>query len=110
MRTIGGWNSAGWTTKAHLSVDRCRRPLSVLLTPGQAHDNPLLIPVLEARLRSRSWRWATIAQSTERLIADRAYSHPSTRKALRQKGIRTVIPEKSDQLARRQAKGSRGGR
>jgi transposase len=29
---------------------------------------------------------------------------------LRQKGIRTVIPEKSDQLVRRQAKGSRGGR
>jgi transposase len=29
---------------------------------------------------------------------------------LREKGIRAVIPEKSDQLTRRQAKGSRGGR
>ena len=29
---------------------------------------------------------------------------------MRQKGIRAVIPEKSDQLTRRQAKGSRGGR
>lgn len=44
------------------------------------------------------------------VVADKAYSHPSTRTALRGKGIRTVIPERSDQIARRKAKGSRGGR
>ena len=44
------------------------------------------------------------------LIADKAYSHPSTRHALRRRQIRTVIPERRDQAARRQAAGSRGGR
>jgi transposase len=105
-----GRSRGGLTTKAHLSVDRCGRPLSVLLTPGQAHDNPLLIPVLEAIAVPARGGGPRPRSRPDCLIADKAYSHPSTRKALRQKGIRAVIPEKSDQLARRQAKGSRGGR
>jgi transposase len=44
------------------------------------------------------------------VIADKAYSHPSTRKALRRRGIRVVIPEKSDQIAYRAKKGSCAGR
>ena len=44
------------------------------------------------------------------LIADKAYSHPSTRTALRRRRIRTVIPQRSDQTAHRAARGSRGGR
>jgi putative transposase len=44
------------------------------------------------------------------VIADKAYSHPSTREALRQKGIRVTIPERSDQIAYRKAKGRAGGR
>ena len=44
------------------------------------------------------------------LIADKAYSHPSTRTALRAKGIRTVIPQRSDQIAHRIAQGAHGGR
>ncbi|MFF3868210.1 transposase [Micromonospora sp. NPDC001898] len=46
----------------------------------------------------------------EVLIADKGYAHDSTRRALRQRGIRHVIPERSDQVARRAAKGSHGGR
>ena len=45
-----------------------------------------------------------------RLIADKAYSHPSTRTALRRRGIKHTIPERDDQIARRKAKGSAGGR
>lgn len=44
------------------------------------------------------------------LIADKGYAHDSTRRALRRRGIRHVIPERSDQVARRAAKGSAGGR
>lgn len=44
------------------------------------------------------------------VIADKAYSHPSTRQSLRRRNIRTVIPERSDQIAHRSAKGSQGGR
>jgi transposase len=105
-----GRSRGGLTTRAHLSVDRCGRPLSVLLTPGQAPDNPLLIPVLEAIAVPARGGGPRPRSRRDCLIADKAHSHLSTRKALRQKGIRAVIPENSDQLARRQAKGSRGGR
>ncbi len=44
------------------------------------------------------------------LIADKAYAHDSTRRRLRRRGIAHTIPERSDQIARRAAKGSRGGR
>jgi transposase len=44
------------------------------------------------------------------VVADRAYSHPSTRVALRSRHIAFTSPEKTDQIARRKAKGSAGGR
>jgi transposase len=44
------------------------------------------------------------------LLADKGYAHDSPRAALRRRRIRHVIPERSDQQARRAAKGARGGR
>jgi transposase len=81
--------------------------LTVRLTRGQAGDNPQLMSMLAdisvpTRGRPRS-RPAVV-------IADKAYAHPSTRIALRRKGIRAVIPQRSDQIARRLASGSAGGR
>src|SRR5437763_1074559 len=90
-----GRSRGGWTTKAHLAVDARGRPLAIRVTAGQAGDNPQLLPVLdEIRVptghhpRSRP----------DRVIADKAYSHPSTRKALRCKGIAAVIPQRTDQI------------
>lgn len=90
-----------------MAVDAAGRPLAVRVTAGQAGDNPQLLPVLDEirvptghRPRSRP----------DTVIADKAYSHPSTRKALRGKGISVVIPERHDQTARRAARGSTGGR
>lgn len=45
-----------------------------------------------------------------RLLADKAYSHPRTRTELRSRRIKHTIPERKDQIARRKAKGSAGGR
>lgn len=45
-----------------------------------------------------------------RLLADKAYSHDSTRRRLRAKRIPHVIPERADQIARRKARGRAGGR
>lgn len=80
-----------------------------LLTPGQAGDNPQPLPLLDGisvghlgpgRPRCRP----------ETVIADKAYSHPSTRQAMRDRRIRFVSPERDDQIARRAAKGCCGGR
>ena len=73
------------------------------LTGGQAGDNPQLMPLLDAYRRRRRYRRA-------RLLADKAYSHPSTRNELRRRRIPHTIPERSDQIARRKAKGRAGGR
>jgi putative transposase len=77
----------------------------MLLTPGQSGDNPQLVPLLDAHARSRAGRDRRV-----RLPGDKAYSHPSTRQRLRERRIPCTIPERSDQIARRKAKGSAGGR
>jgi putative transposase len=97
-----GRSRGGLSTKIHALTDRFCCPLTVLLSPGQAGDNPYLMPLLQAHRTSDT--------ATFRLLADKAYSHPSTRAALRAKRIPHTIPERSDQIARRKAKGSAGGR
>ena len=42
-----GRSRGGLTSKVHLAVEGKGRPLAVLLTPGQAGDNPTLVPLLE---------------------------------------------------------------
>jgi len=90
-----------------MAVDAFGLPLSVILTPGQAGDNPWLLPLLDdiadLHVDGRKVRVA-------RVLADKAYTHPSTRKALRARKIKATIPERSDQIARRRAKGAAGGR
>ena len=66
----------------------------MLLTPGQAGDNPQLLPLIDdIRIAARGVGGRPRCRP-ECVIADKAYSHPSTRRALRRRGIRVVIPEK----------------
>ncbi|GAB2499961.1 hypothetical protein GCM10027187_75680 [Streptosporangium sandarakinum] len=59
------------------------------------------------RLRRRIGRPRT---RPDRLVADKGYSFRKIRLHLRRRGIGAVIPERSDQIAARKRKGSRGGR
>jgi transposase len=90
-------------------VDGRGLPIAVLLTAGQAGDNPQLLPLLDQVAVARSGPGGP-RRRPQRVIADRAYSHPSTRVALRARHIRFTCPERIDQVARRRAKGSAGGR
>lgn len=90
------------TTKIHALVNSGVRPVALLLSAGQAGDNPYLLPLLDA-VKHAGYR-------PEHVLADKAYSHPSTRRNLRHRRVRHTIPERSDQVQRRQAKGSAGGR
>lgn len=82
--------------------------MRIRLTAGQAGDNPQLLPLLDD-YRHASTEYA-LGSTDFRLLADKAYSHPSTRAALRSKKIKHTIPERHDQIDRRKAKGSAGGR
>lgn len=94
-----GHSRGGWSTKSHVAVDEHGHLRSVIVTPGQAGENPFLLDVLDL-----------IGVKVDRVMADKAYSHPSTRRALRRRRIKATIPERADQIDRRHAKGRRGGR
>jgi putative transposase len=102
-----GRSRGGFTTKIHALVDHRMRPVVLRLSPGQAGDNPELVPLLDdwAQQRSVGGR-----QHRVRLLADKAYSHPSTRHQLRRRRIPHTIPERSDQREYRAGRGSKGGR
>jgi putative transposase len=97
-----GRSRGGWTTKIHALTDQLCSPTTLLLTAGQAGDNPALAPLLET--------YRCQSKEAFRLLGDKAYSHPSTRARLRRLRIPHTIPERSDQIDLRKAKGSRGGR
>lgn len=81
--------------------------VAVRLTPGQAGDNPQLLPLLDDYLASE---FTDAGPLDIRLLADKAFSHPSSRRELRRRRIKHTIPERRDQIATRKAKGSAGGR
>jgi putative transposase len=103
-----GRSRGGLTTKIHALTDQSCRPVTVLLSPGQAGDNPHLLPLLAAYTSARPAPRGN--RHRFRLLADKAYSHPSTRAELRKRKIAHTIPERSDQKQRRKDKGSAGGR
>jgi transposase len=104
-----GRSRGGLSTKIHQLVDGRGRPLVIALTPGQSGDSPMLIPLLAhlAVYRIGPGRPRT---RPEALLADKAYSSRGTRAMLRARGVRTVIPQPSDQIAHRQRRGRAGGR
>lgn len=103
-----GRSRGGLSTKIHAAVDGRGRPLAILLTPGQAGDAPMMLPLL-AHLRVQR----TIGRPRtrpNRVLADKAYSSRAIRAHLRTRGIGSVIPEPDDQKAHRKRIGSSGGR
>ena len=79
------------------------------MTPGQAGDSPALATLL-AGLRVPRTGPGRPRTTPTALRADKAYSGRANRDLLQARGITVVIPEKSDAIARRKAKGSAGGR
>ncbi len=104
-----GRSRGGLSSKIHLAVDGRGMPMSVILTAGQAGDNPQLVPLLD-RIEVARLGGGRPRSRPDAVVADKAYSHPSTRVLLRGRGIRFTCPERADQKAGRAAKGSRGGR
>jgi putative transposase len=97
------------STKTHLLVDGAGMPLVVLVGPGQAGDSPMLPPLL-ASLRVGRRGPGRPRVRPDSLTADKAYSAAAHRAHLRSHGIKTVIPERSDQVRHRKNRGRSGGR
>ncbi|MFF8411225.1 IS5 family transposase [Streptomyces omiyaensis] len=104
-----GRSRGGLTTKIHLAGEGGRRPLAILVTPGQAGDGPQLIPVLE-RIRVPRPAGGRPRTRPDHLSGDKAYSSRRNRRYLRRRQIKHTIPERRDQRDHRHKRGSRGGR
>jgi transposase len=90
------------STKLHLRTDGAGRPLVLLVTPGQRHEVTQLERLLEGGVVKRTGRDGRPGRGRPRrrpakLAGDKGYSFPSARRLLRRRGIRAVIPTKSDQ-------------
>lgn len=104
-----GRSRGGLSTKTHLLVDGTGMPIVVLVGPGQAGDSPMLPPLLAALRVARAGPGRPRTTPTS-LLADKAYSAAAHRAHLRKRGVKTVIPERSDQIRHRKNRGRDGGR
>ncbi|SDP38399.1 Transposase [Actinopolyspora xinjiangensis] len=103
-----GRSRGGLSTTIHLAVDGRGRPLSLLITPGQAGDAPQCLPLLAAIRVPRPGRGHPRTRPV-RIIADKAYSSRAIRAHLRRRGLAATIPEPADQAGHRHRRGSAGG-
>ncbi len=104
-----GRSRGGLTCKIHLAGEGGRRPLALLITPGQWGDAPQLIPVME-RIRVPRLGGGRPRTRPDHLGGDKAYSSRRNRRYLRERQIKHTIPEPKDQRRHRQHRGSKGGR
>ena len=83
-------------------------PLVSLITPGQAGDSPMLLPLLgQLRVARPVGRPRTRPEAVQ---GDKAYSSRAIRAHLRARRTKAVIPEPADQQGHRRRRGPRGGR
>lgn len=74
-----GRSRGGLTTKIHALVDRMGLPISLKLTPGQAHDGQSAIDMLGALRKGQT------------LLADAAYDSNALREDLHRRGVKGEI-------------------
>ncbi|BCT74206.1 hypothetical protein SCMU_31070 [Sinomonas cyclohexanicum] len=104
-----GRSRGGLTTKIHHAVDGNGLPLAIVVTGGQRNDGAMLKRVLDDIRVPRAGGGRPRTRPAA-VLADKAYGSGVNRRMLRARGIRAVIPEKSDQITSRKRKGSKGGR
>ncbi|MGW7056939.1 IS5 family transposase [Streptomyces sp. NPDC054904] len=104
-----GRSRGGLTTKVHLVADGRCRPLALALSAGQRNDAVFFEAVM-ARIRAPRPGPGRPRTRPEQVCADRAYSSRAIRTHLRDRRIRALIPEPSDQVTNRKRRGRAGGR
>jgi transposase len=95
-----GRSRGGYSTKLHLRVERRGKPMVILTTAGQRHEALMLRRLMETGAVKRAGQGRPRLRP-DAVAGDKGYSFPSLRRYLRRRGIRAVIPPKSDQPRQR---------
>lgn len=90
-----GRSRGGFGTKIHLATDGSGLPLNIVLSPGQAHESPFAQRLLDGIGVQR--QNGSMKRRGHAVLADKAYSGHALRNELKSKGIKTVIPRKSNE-------------
>ena len=90
-----GRSRGGFSTKLYLRSERGGKPLVVVLTAGERHEQLVLSALLRVGAVKRSGRGRPRIRP-EAIAGDKGYSSGSVRPYLRERGIAAVIPTKAD--------------
>lgn len=104
-----GRSRGGLSTKIHAVVDAKGLPIAIVATGGQRNDGAMLEDILD-EIRVPRIGPGRPRTRPDAVVADKAYSSGVTRRMLAVRGIKTVIPQKSNEKNARKNKGSAGGR
>lgn len=94
-----GRSRGGFSTKLHLRADRRGRPVVLLVTAGERHDQTMFEPLMLQGQIKREGRGRPRCRP-ERLVGDKGYSSRRIRTWLRRHGIRHTIPHKRNECRR----------
>ncbi len=89
-----GRSRDGFGTKIHLATDGSGLPLNIFLSPGQAHESQFAQRLLDGI--GVQHQNGSMKQRGHVVLADKAYSGHALRNTLKNNGIKTVIPRKSN--------------
>ncbi len=91
-----GRSQGGFSTKLHLRAEGGGKPITAVLTGGERHEQIALEEILDGGAIRRPGRGRPRLRP-RRVAGDKGYSSPTARQRLRRRGIRPVIPSRSDQ-------------
>lgn len=94
-----GRSRGGFSPKLHVRADQRGKPLVLLLTAGERHDQTMFEPLLGQGQIRRAGRGRPRGRP-ERVVGDKGYSSRHIRHWLRQQGIRHTIPHKRTECQR----------
>jgi transposase len=91
-----GRSRGGLSTKLHVRAEGKGNPMAFVVSPGQRHECRYAEALLDQGAVKRPGPGRPRLRP-DRVAADKGYSYPHVRRALRTRGIGAVIPTRKDQ-------------
>ena len=91
-----GRSRGGFSTKAHVRAEGGGKSLAFVVSGGERDESRYLAALLAGGRVRRGGRGRPRGRP-DRLVGDNGYSYPTVRRLLARRGIRAVIPRRSDQ-------------